>query len=79
MNHRHEAAFRNWQTKHRKVLLQHCPEAEGLYGAASNFDHWCRRVYTGRIKLAKELAVIMQQASESQVKLSLYETKTEKG
>lgn len=40
-----EENFRRWQREHYKTLIADAPAVEGLYGAASNFDHWCRRIY----------------------------------
>jgi hypothetical protein len=46
-----EAAFERWKQRNWVKLINKCPETVVFHGAASNFSHWCRQVYTGRIKI----------------------------
>jgi len=55
MNNLSEQAFEKWKERNEKALLASHPATVGFNGAAGNFSHWCRQVYTGRIKLDIEL------------------------
>ncbi len=49
-----ELAFERWKEENKEKLMSLCPATVGFNGAANNYSHWCRQVYTGRIKVDLE-------------------------